>query len=70
LQIPYASVIRISGSDEGPVAVILQFDESMEGGRALGVTRRREPLITIHTLPVGTLLVRAWFAARVRHAII
>jgi hypothetical protein len=69
LQIPYASVIRISVSDEGPVAVILQFDESVEGGRALGVTRSNEPPTTIHTLHLGTLLVRAWFAARVLHAI-
>ena len=27
------------------MAVILQFDESMEGGRALGVTRSNEPLL-------------------------
>ncbi len=61
--------MRVSVSDEGCVAIILQFDESVEGGRALGVTRRREPPTTIHSLPLSTLLVRAGFAARVLHAI-
>jgi hypothetical protein len=35
LQIPYASEIRVSVSDEGCVAVILQFDESVEGAVTL-----------------------------------
>jgi hypothetical protein len=69
LQIPYASVIRVSVSDEGGVAVMLQFDESMEGGRALGVTRNSEPLTIIQILPLSMVLVRTRFAARVRYAI-
>jgi hypothetical protein len=43
LQNPYASETVISIRDEAPMAVILQFDESLEGARTLGDTSVTRP---------------------------